>query len=120
MLAFGMTSIIACFPPSHNKERMTYQLLLGGYRKTFAQISADPAGAKIKVVSESPAPEMASWLESSIEPLTTPSGARVVYGISETEDGKVYGLELKDGKITVTQQRSTGGGPAHSTQPCWG
>jgi len=92
---------------------MSYQLLLGGYRKTFAQVSVDPAGAKIKVVSESPAPEMSSWLESTIEPLKTASGARVLYGISETEDGKAYGLELQDGQIKVTKQRSTGGGPAH-------
>ena len=96
---------------------MAYQLLLGGYRDTFAQVSADPAGAKIKVVSESPAPEMASWLESTIKPLVTPSGARVIYGISETEDGKAYGLELQDEKIKITQQRSTGGGPAHSAWP---
>jgi len=94
---------------------MAYQLLLGGYRKTFTQVSVDPASAKIKILSDSPAPEMASWLESTIEPLTTSSGARVIYGISEADPGKAYGLEVQDGKITMTQQRKTGGGSAHST-----
>lgn len=93
----------------------SYNLLLGGYRSTFAYVSFDPSTAKLKVVEESPAPENASWIEAPLDPVVkTKEGHKVLYSISENEKGTAYSIVLKDdGKVEVGNQRQTNGGPAH-------
>jgi len=96
----------------------TYQLLFGGYRKTFTKVTFDPATAKLKTVSESPAPESASWLEKPGDKVKDATSNQVFYGLSETEQGVAYGLEAEGAGFKVTQKRETHGGPAHSELRC--
>lgn len=96
-----------------------YNLLLAGYRSTFAYTSFDPSTAKLKVISESPAPENASWVEAPLDPvLKTDNGDKVLYSISENEKGTAYAITLKGDKVEVGNQRGTNGGPAHSEFNC--
>ena len=98
----------------HLRKMTTYQLLFGGYRKTFTKVTFDPATAKLKIVSESPAPESASWLEKPGDKVKAATSNKVLYGLSETEQGVAYGLEAEKAGFKVTQKRETHGGPAHS------
>lgn len=90
---------------------MTYQLLAGGYRDTVTLFSFEASPSKIKVISDSPAPQNASWLEPSTQ--STDAG-RVVYSLSEDEkEGKGLSLIVKGDKVEVTAERMTNGAPAH-------
>lgn len=91
---------------------MTYQLLAGGYRRTFTLLSFESANAKLKTISDSPAPKNASWLEPS--PKTQGTEGRIVYSLSEDEGkGKGVSLVIKGDKVEVTAERFTNGAPAH-------
>ncbi len=96
---------------------MAYKLLAGGYRPSIATLSFDPSTAKLKVISESPAPKAASWLEPSN------SSPKVVYTLSEDEGkGKVLSLDLDGEGVKIGVERETNSGPAHcesSTVPGW-
>ncbi|KAK1926862.1 Lactonase, 7-bladed beta-propeller-domain-containing protein [Papiliotrema laurentii] len=93
---------------------MTYRLLLGGYRSTIALITFEASPSKIKLVSESPAPKNASWIQPAVSHASKgDKGAQILYSLSEEEKGFAFGIELKDDKVEVTQQRETNGGPAH-------
>jgi len=102
---------------------MTYSLLAGGYRKTFARLTFDPASATIKVVGEPPAPPNASWLECAAAKQS--GGAQTVYASSrpdgltiytlseEPKGGLAVSLEVTGDDVKVTSERHTNGGPAH-------
>lgn len=91
---------------------MTYQLLAGGYRDSFSLLSFESASAKLKLVSDSPAPKNASWLEPS--PKSQGTDGRVVYSLSEDEEaGAGLSLLIKGDKVEVTGKRMTNGAPAH-------
>ncbi len=99
--------------PHLSPLKMTYNLLAGGYRNTFAYLSFEPSSAKLKLVSESPSPENASWIEASTTKFKAPS--RVLYSLSEdAEKGVAVSLELKGEEVKITQERKTNGAPAHS------
>ena len=92
---------------------MSYHIVVGGYRETFALLSFDSSNAKLKVASTSPSPKNASWIESS--PLKSSNGSRVLYTVAENPDkGLAASLEIKGEKISITAQRETHGVPAHS------
>jgi hypothetical protein len=94
------------------RPNMAYQLLAGGYRDSYTILTFDPSNAKLKTVSDSPAPQNASWLEPS--PKTSGTDGRVVYSLSEDPDkGKGLSLLIKGDKVEVTGERMTNGAPAH-------
>lgn len=96
---------------------MTYQLLAGGYRDTFTLLSFESSTAKLKTVSDSPAPKNASWLEPS--PKSSGTEGRVVYSLSEDEEeGKGLSLLIKGDKVEITGERATNGAPAHGMFTC--
>jgi len=87
---------------------MSYSILGSGYRPNITLFSFDSASAKIHKVSDSKAPENASWLE--------PGKEGVIYSTSEVPDGEVYSLKLKGEELEITGKRSTKGEePAHGT-----
>ncbi|WVQ78407.1 hypothetical protein IAT38_000493 [Cryptococcus sp. DSM 104549] len=94
---------------------MTYSLLVGGYRPSYSILSFDPSASSqnIKLLSDSAAPENASW----IEPTRNKKLEDVLYSISEAGDGKAVSLKLggegAGRKVEVTAERGTGGGPCH-------
>ena len=93
---------------------MSYHLVAGGYRESFALLSFDPSTAKLKVESEPPSPKNASW----IEPSSTKSQGtqKVMYSLSEEPDGKVVvSLTLEGKDVNITEKRATHGVPAHGT-----
>jgi len=96
---------------------MTYHIIAGGYRETFALLSFKPSTAKLKVASTSPSPKNASWVEPSS---TKAKGAsRVLYSLAEDpEKGVAASLEMTGEDIKITGQRETGGVPAHSVSIC--
>ncbi|ODN83216.1 hypothetical protein L202_01401 [Cryptococcus amylolentus CBS 6039] len=89
----------------------SYTLLVSGYRKYFSLVAFDPSTRGIKVLSDSPAPENASWVEPAAKKST--DGSRIVYSLSEAEKGKALSLVVKDDKVTVTSERDTLGGSCH-------
>ncbi|WRT67228.1 uncharacterized protein IL334_004194 [Kwoniella shivajii] len=91
----------------------TYNILVSGYRETYTILSFDPATSKVKVVSDSKAPEKASWIEPASKQHNPLASSRKLYSISEVEKGLAVSLELKDDKIEITSERETHGGPAH-------
>ena len=116
-----------------------YRILASGYRSTIALLSFSPSDGSIKVVSESPAPPSASWLEfdpcnqagegkvkvegeekrQGLYTISRPDRAaqgeeQVVYTISEDEEkGLGVSAVLKGDKVEITGQRGTRGAPAH-------
>ena len=111
---------------------MVYKLLLSGYRPAFTIVTFDPSAGTIKLVSESPAPKAASWIEpGKTDPkLTNSSGSHVFYttgksssdgqggeGFRTDKDGNkgfMVSLEVKGDEVRITGQKETFGGPAHS------
>ncbi|WWC61019.1 uncharacterized protein I303_103597 [Kwoniella dejecticola CBS 10117] len=91
----------------------TYQILVSGYRDTYTILSFDPSTSKVKIVSDSKAPEKASWIEPASKQHNPLQANRVLYSISEVEKGLAVSLNLKDDKIEITSQKETHGGPAH-------
>ncbi|OCF45438.1 hypothetical protein I317_00684 [Kwoniella heveanensis CBS 569] len=92
----------------------SYTFVVSGYRDTYTIFSFDPSTAQIKVVSDSKAPEKASWIEAAPNAGGLAS-SRNLYSISEVEKGLAVSLKLSSGndKIEITAQRETGGSPAH-------
>ena len=93
---------------------MSYHLLAGGYRTSFALLSFEPSTAKLKVESEPPSPKNASW----IEPSSTKSKGteKVLYSLSEEPDKRmVVSLTLEGEDVEITEKRATHGVPAHGT-----
>jgi len=89
---------------------MTYNLLIGGYRKTIANLQFDPSTAKLKKVSESPAPKAASWLEPSTVL------KNVVYSLNEDDSKpKVISLTIDGDDVKIVSERGTNIGPAHGS-----
>jgi 6-phosphogluconolactonase (cycloisomerase 2 family) len=85
---------------------MSYNILGSGYRPNITLFSFDSTSAKIHKVSDSKAPENASWLE--------PSSNGVIYSTSELPKGEVYSLKLQGEEVKITGKRSTKGEePAH-------
>ncbi|ORY24989.1 Lactonase, 7-bladed beta-propeller-domain-containing protein [Naematelia encephala] len=93
---------------SLSRKMSTYRLLAGGYRSTISLLSFDSSNAKLHVISDSPAPSNASWLELS------PSKSGVLYSLSEDDKGLALSLKF-DGKdrVEITGERETNGVPAH-------
>ncbi|WWD01293.1 hypothetical protein V866_008236 [Kwoniella sp. B9012] len=91
----------------------SYTILVSGYRPTYTILSFDPSTAKIKIISDSPAPEKASWIEPASQQHNPLQANRTLYSISETEKGLAVSLNLNDDKIEITSQKETHGGPAH-------
>lgn len=86
--------------------KMSYNILGSGYRSNITLFSFDSASAKIHTISDSKAPENASWLE--------PGKEGVIYSTSEVPNGEVYSLKLKGEELEITGKRSTKGEePAH-------
>lgn len=86
---------------------MSYQILASGYRPSISFLEFDSSSAKLKKVSDSKAPENASWLE--------PGKDGVVYSTSEVPKGEVYSLKLQGEEVKITGSKSTKGEePAHS------
>ncbi|WVW82981.1 hypothetical protein I302_104997 [Kwoniella bestiolae CBS 10118] len=92
---------------------MSYTILVSGYRPTYTLLSFDPSTAKLKIISDSKAPEKASWIEPASEQHNPLQASRTLYSISETEKGLAVSLQLKDDTIEITSQKETHGGPAH-------
>jgi hypothetical protein len=115
ILLSSCTSPSSIYPGAINRLRtdeMTYQLLAGGYRKTFTLLSFESEHAKLKTISDSPAPKNASWLEPSTK--SKGSEGRIVYSLSEDEGkGKGVSLVIRGDKVEVTGERLTNGAPAH-------
>jgi len=87
---------------------MSYNILGSGYRPNITLFSFDSASAKIHKVSDSKAPENASWLE--------PGKEGVFYSTSEVPKGEVFSLKLQGEELEITGKRSTKGEePAHGT-----
>jgi 6-phosphogluconolactonase (cycloisomerase 2 family) len=85
---------------------MSYNILGSGYRPNITLFSFDSTSAKIHKVSDSKAPENASWLE--------PGKEGVIYSTSEVPNGEVYSLKLQGEDLEITGKRSTKGEePAH-------
>ncbi|WWC69366.1 uncharacterized protein I206_103305 [Kwoniella pini CBS 10737] len=91
----------------------TYQILVSGYRDTYTILSFDPSTSKIKIVSDSKAPEKASWIEPASKQHNPLQSNRVLYSISEVDKGLAVSLNLKDDQIEITSQKETRGSPAH-------
>ncbi|WVF72106.1 hypothetical protein IAT40_006918 [Kwoniella sp. CBS 6097] len=89
-----------------------YTFVVSGYRDTYTIFSFDPSNAQIKVISDSKAPEKASWIESAPNAGGLAS-SRNLYSISEVEKGLAVSLKLSNEKIEITSQRETKGSPAH-------
>jgi 6-phosphogluconolactonase (cycloisomerase 2 family) len=88
--------------------KMSYNILGSGYRPNITLFSFDSTSAKIHKVSDSKAPENASWLE--------PGKEGVIYSTSEVPNGEVYSLKLQGEELEITGKRSTKGEePAHGT-----
>lgn len=88
-----------------------YTLLVGGYRPNYSLISFDPTSAQLKVISDSPAPEDASWVEpASLS--EEKDGSRIIYSLSESK-GKAVSLKVEGEKVTVVSERDTHGGSCH-------
>ncbi|KAK4686675.1 6-phosphogluconolactonase, partial [Tremellales sp. Uapishka_1] len=88
---------------------MSYTLIAGGYRPTFALLSFDPATAKLKTLSESKAPSNGSWIETA-----HPKFPNVFYAVSEEESaGTVVSLKKDGESLSITATRTAGDGPAH-------
>lgn len=96
---------------------MPYRLLASGYRPTISLISFDPQGqgegqGKIDVLSDTKAPENASWLELALK--KNEKGEQVVYTISEDEEkGSAFSCVMKGAKVEFTGEERTNGAPAH-------
>ncbi|WVQ71745.1 hypothetical protein IAR50_001286 [Cryptococcus sp. DSM 104548] len=88
-----------------------YKLIVGGYRENYSLVAFDPSSKEINVISDSPAPENASWVEAAAT--KSMDGSRVVYSISESEKGKAVSLAVRGDKVTVTSERDTHGGACH-------
>lgn len=87
---------------------MSYDILGSGYRPNITLFSFDSTSAKIHKVSDSKAPENASWLE--------PGKEGVFYSTSEVPKGEVFSLKLQGEELEITGKRSTKGEePAHGT-----
>lgn len=87
---------------------MSYNILGSGYRANITLFSFDSTSAKIHKVSDSKAPENASWLE--------PGKEGVFYSTSEVPKGEVFSLKLQGEELEITGKRSTKGEePAHGT-----
>lgn len=85
---------------------MSYNILGSGYRPNITLFSFDSTSAKIHKVSDSKAPENASWLE--------PGKNGVIYSTSEVPKGEVFSLKLQGEELEITGKRSTKGEePAH-------
>lgn len=85
---------------------MSYQILASGYRPSISLLSFEASSAKLKKVSDSPAPENASWLE--------PGANGVIYSTSEVPEGEVYSLKLQGEEVKITGKKSAKGEePAH-------
>ncbi|WWD16055.1 hypothetical protein CI109_100480 [Kwoniella shandongensis] len=91
----------------------TYSILVGGYRPTFGLITFEPSTAKIKVVSESKAPEKASWIETSATKNGPLASSRILYTLSEVDKGLAVSLKLTNDNVEITGERETHGSPAH-------
>ncbi|TYJ56647.1 hypothetical protein B9479_002577 [Cryptococcus floricola] len=89
----------------------SYTLLVSGYRTDFSLVAFDSSTRDIKVLSDSPAPENASWVEPAAK--KSIDGSRIVYSLSEAEKGKALSLVVKGDKVTVTSERDTLGGSCH-------
>lgn len=90
----------------------SYTLLVGGYRPNYTLISFDPSSAQLKVISNCPAPENASWVEpASLS--EEKDGSRIFYSLSESQ-GKAVSLKIDGEEGTVTSERDTHGGACHS------
>lgn len=88
-----------------------YTLLVGGYRPNYSLISFEPTSAQLKVISDSPAPEDASWVEpASLS--EEKDGSRIIYSLSESK-GKAVSLKVEGEKVTVVSERDTHGGSCH-------
>lgn len=100
---------------------MTYRLLAGGYRKTFALLEFDPSTAKLKLVAEPPSPPNPSWIEHAAKGADTgalftaarPDGLSLFTLSEEPKGGTIASLQLKGDTVEVTSERHTNGGPAH-------
>ncbi|WWC89948.1 uncharacterized protein L201_004877 [Kwoniella dendrophila CBS 6074] len=90
-----------------------YQILVSGYRDTYTILSFEPSTSKVKIVSDSKAPEKASWIEPASKQHDPLKSNRVLYSISEVEKGKAVSLNLKNDKIEITSEKDTHGAPAH-------
>lgn len=109
---FRSTTLLSLLTGS--RRNMMYNLVLGGYRDTIPLVSFDPSTAKIKVVSETPAPEAPSWVEAAVKPAKG-DDLRVIYCVSENEkEGEVCSVTLRADKMEITSRRKTRGAPCHS------
>ncbi|KAL0254053.1 hypothetical protein I308_101432 [Cryptococcus tetragattii IND107] len=89
----------------------SYTLLVGGYRPNYSLISFDPSSAQLKVISDCPAPENASWVEpASLSEVK--DGSRIFYSLSESQ-GKAVSLKVDGEEVAVTSERDTHGGACH-------
>jgi hypothetical protein len=103
--SFHLPFIHSSSQPSH---KMSYNILGSGYRPNITLFSFDSTSAKIHKVSDTKAPENASWLE--------PGKNGVIYSTSEVPKGEVYSLKLQGEDLETTGKRSTKGEePAHGT-----
>lgn len=85
---------------------MSYHILASGYRPSISLLSFDSSSAKLHKVSDSKAPENASWIE--------PAKNGVIYATSEVPDGEVYSLKLQGEEVKITGKKSAKGEePAH-------
>lgn len=86
---------------------MSYQLLASGYRPSISLLNFDSSSAKLHKVSDSKAPENASWIE--------PGKDGVIYSTSEIPKGEVFSLKLQGEEIKITGKKS-----ANGEEPCHG
>lgn len=85
---------------------MSYQILASGYRASISLLNFDSSSAKLHKVSDSKAPENASWIE--------PGKDGVVYATSEVPQGEVFSLKFQGEEVKITSKRSAKGEePAH-------
>ena len=105
-LLFLLTIYLPSIPQVNIPINMSYNILGSGYRPNITLFSFDSTSAKIHKVSDSKAPENASWLE--------PGKEGVIYSTSEVPNGEVYSLKLQGEDLEITGKRSTKGEePAH-------
>jgi hypothetical protein len=87
---------------------MSYSILGAGYRPNLTIFSFDSTSAKIHKVSDSKAPENASWIEPAV------GGNGILYSTSEIPKGEVFSLKLQGEQVEITGKRSSNGEePAH-------
>jgi 6-phosphogluconolactonase (cycloisomerase 2 family) len=89
---------------------MSYNILASGYRPNLTVFNFDSTSAKIHKVSDSKAPENASWIEPAV------GGNGIVYATSEIPNGEVFSLKFQGDDLEITGKRSSNGEePAHGT-----